>query len=257
MIESTLLIGSLFSVVDAGIYAYTGWRLSERKIKSAESSLAWRLFTVWWYGIAVTTFINGILSLLGGIAEISLPLFVSITYINILIICIALWGLLYYLIYLFTGNPRTFLPLTVFYILYYALLTYYITASGPSNVQVNRWNVALSYRSPLNGPLFVLVLLLLILPQMIGSLAYFTLYFRVKEATQRYRILLVSLSIFVWFGSALAASATGFSQQDDWQIVSRVIGLAAALTALLAYMPPKWLRQRYGITAIHEEPDGR
>ncbi|HUE98810.1 MAG TPA: hypothetical protein VMN99_06120 [Anaerolineales bacterium] len=251
--QPTLLFSTLFAVTAAGIYSYVGWRLSKRVISSAEARLAWGSFTVWWYGLAATTLIGGLLSLFGALGLTSLPLFVTATYLNILIICLALWGLLYYLIYVFTGNRRSLAPLTAFYVIYYILLLYYITASIPGDVTVGRWNTTIVYRVPLTGPFFIIILFFLLLPQIIGGLAYFSLYFRVSDVTQKYRILLVSWSIVVWFLSPIAALAGGLAQQDWWQLVSRFIGLAAALTILMAYLPPRWLKQRYGIISLGDE----
>lgn len=254
-IQSTLLFSALFAVTSASIYSYVGWRLSRRVISSSEARLAWESFTVWWYGLAATTLIGGFLNLFGAVGLTSLPLFVTATYINILVICIALLGLLYYLIYLFTGNRRSLVPLAIFYMIYFVLLIYYITASAPNGVNVDRWRAGLAYSAPLTGPLFTLIIVLLLLPQILGGLAYFTLYFRVKEVTQKYRILLVSWSIIIWFLSPFAAMAGGLAQQDWWQLASRFIGLAAALTILMAYLPPRWLKQRYGIISLGEESD--
>jgi hypothetical protein len=84
-------------------------------------------------------------------------------------------------------------------------------------------------------------------------LAYFTLYFHVSEVTQKYRVLLVSWSIIIWFLSPLFAIVAGLAEQDWWQLASRLIGLAAALTILMAYQPPRWLQQRYGIVSLQDE----
>jgi len=251
--QPTLFFSALFAMIAAGIYGYVGWRLGKRVISSAEARLAWGSFTVWWYGLAATTLIGGFLSLFGAFGLTSLPLFVTATYLNILIICLALWGLLYYLIYLFTGNRRSLVPSVVFYMIYYILLVYYITASIPDNVEVGRWDTSIVYRVPPTGPLVVIILVMLLLPQIIGGLAYFSLYFRVAEITQKYRILLVSLSIIVWFLSPVVALAGGLGQQDWWQFASRLIGLAAALTILMAYLPPRWLKQRYGVISLSDE----
>lgn len=252
-IQPTLLFSALFAMLAAGIYAYIGWRLSKRIISSSRAQLAWGSFTVWWYGLAATTLIGGFLSLLGAIGFTSLPLFVTATYINLIIICLALCGLLYYLIYLFTGNSRSLILLAIFYLIYYVLLVYYITASTPSGVKIDRWNTPLVYHSQLTGTFFVVIWVCLLLPQIIGGLAYFTLYFRVSDMTQKYRILLVSWSIIIWFLSPGAALVGGLAQKDWWQLVSRLIGLAAALTILMAYLPPRWLKQRYGILSLNDE----
>ena len=252
-IQFTLLFSTLFALVSAGVYCYVAWRLSKRVVSSSEARIAWQSFTIWWYGLAATTLTGGFLNMLGVFGQTSLSLFVTATYINMLAICIALWGLLYYLIYLFTGNSRSRLPLAIFYIIYYFMLVYYITTSIPSDVRVSRWNTTLTYSAPLTGPFFVMVVVLLLLPQIMGGLAYFTLYFRVQEATQKYRVLLVSWSIIIWFLSPLFALAGGLAQQDWWQLASRFIGLAAALTILMAYLPPRWLKQRYGIISLSDE----
>ena len=251
--QPTLLFSALFALAASSIYGYVGWRLSKRVISSSEARLAWGSFTVWWYGLAATTLIGGFLSLFGAIGLTSLPVFITATYLNILLICLALCGLVYYLIYLFTGNSRSLVPLAVFYMIYYVLLVYYITASIPENVNVGRWSTTLVYRAPLTGIFFTIILVLLLLPQIIGGLAYFTLYFRVSEVTQKYRVLLVSWSIIVWFLSPFAALAGGLAQHDWWQFVTRFIGLAAALTILMAYLPPRWLKQRYGILSLSDE----
>jgi hypothetical protein len=255
-IQSTLLFSALFALVAAGIYAYIGWRLSKRVISSSEARLAWQSFTVWWYGLALTTLVGGFLNLCGALGLMILPLFVTATYINILVICIALCGLVYYLIYLFTGNSRLLVPLATSYLIYYVLLVYYITASIPEKINVDHWRTTVAYRAPLTGPFFVILIALLLLPQVMGGLAYFTLYFRVTEVTQKYRTLLVSWSIIVWFLSPFAALAGGLAQQDWWQLMSRLIGLAAALTILMAYLPPRWLKQRYGIISLTDESQG-
>lgn len=253
IIQFTLLFSALFALVSAGVYCYVAWRLSKRVVSSSEARIAWQSFTIWWYGLAATTLTGGFLNMLGVFGLTSLSLFVTATYLNMLAICIALWGLLYYLIYLFTGNSRSRVPLAIFYIIYYFMLVYYITTSIPSNVSVSRWSTTLTYRSPLTGPFFVIILIFLLLPQIIGGFAYFTLFFKVPEATQKYRILLVSWSIIVWFVSPLIAVAGGLGQQDSWQLMSRFIGLAAALTILMAYLPPRWLKLRYGIISLSDE----
>jgi hypothetical protein len=173
--------------------------------------------------------------------------------VNALALCIALWGLLYYLFYLFTGNSRYFGPLLVFYAVYYVLLIYYITASVPNNVEVGRWRAAVVYSQPLRGPFFVIIIALLLLPQVLGGLAYFTVFFRVTETTQRYRVLLVSWSIIIWFLSPLLALIGGVGETDAWQVLSRLIGLAAGLTILAAYLPPRWVKLRLGVLSIADE----
>src|SRR5258706_374485 len=252
-IQFTLVISTFFALLAAGTYAYIGRWLSKRAISSSEARLAWQAFTIWWFALAITTLVGGFQNLLGALGRTDLVLFITASYVNILVPCIALWGLVYYLISLFTGNSRSLVPLTIFYMIYYVFLVYYVTASMPNNVEVSRWNTTLAYRNTLTGPFFVILVVLLLLPQIIGGLAYFTLYFRVSDATQKYRVLLVSWSIILWFISPVVALAGGLSEHDWWQLVSRLIGLGAALAILMAYLPPRWLKQRYGLISLGDE----
>jgi hypothetical protein len=169
------------------------------------------------------------------------------------VICLALLGLFYYLIFLFTGNSRWLKPLAILYTIYYILLVYIVTASNPVSVKLEPWNTTLSYEIPLMGPFVVLLVVLLYVSQIIGGFAYFTLYFRMSDPTQKYRILLVSWSIIIWFLSPFIAVAGGLTEQDWWQLVSRLIGLAAALTIIMAYLPPRWLKERYRIVSLRDE----
>jgi hypothetical protein len=240
-------------MLSAAIYYYVGYVLSRRRSSTSETRLAWRLFVVWWYALAAATFSGAVLSLLGAFGIAGLALFTTITLMNLLATCVALYGLMFYLLYLFTGNRQLIVPLSLFYIAYYAFIVYFVEASNPIGVNVGRWNATLAYQNQIRGPLFLIALFLLVFPQIIGSLAYFTLYFRVKTATQKYRILLVSWSIIIWFLSAFLASISGLAQYDWWQIVSRLIGLSASLAIMLAYQPPLWVKRYFSVTSIVEE----
>ncbi|HEY3475126.1 MAG TPA: hypothetical protein VGK56_10990 [Anaerolineales bacterium] len=254
MIQPTLIFGAALSTLSASIYYYVGRVLSRRRVASPDARLAWMLFVAWWYALGTTTLIGAVLSLLGAFNIAGLPLFITLTQVNLLALCIALYGLMYYLLYLFTGSRRLLLPLTLFYIAYYILIVYYVHSRIPVGVTVGRWNATLQYAQDPGGPLFLVALLLLIFPQVIGSLAYFTLYFRVRTTTQKYRILLVSWSIIIWFLSSFLASIAGLSTQDWWQVTSRLIGLFASLAILLAYDPLPWIRRWLGVNSIVEEP---
>jgi hypothetical protein len=252
MIQPTLLFGATLAFLCGGIYFYVGRVLSRRRQSSPGTNMAWLMFVTWWYALALATLSGGVLSLLGAFGIIGLPLFITITIINLLMTCVALMGLMFYLLYLYLGKTSLIWPVGVFYFFFYGLVVYFVEASGPIGVVINRWNTTLQYENAIRGPLLLLALFLLVFPQIIGSLAYFMLFFQVTAKTQRYRILLVSWSIIIWFLSSFLAGISGLSQQDWWQIASRLIGLGAALTILFAYQPPSWIKRRFGVAAIAE-----
>jgi hypothetical protein len=214
--------------------------------------MAWLMFVIWWYALALATLSGGMLSLFGAFGIIGLPLFVTILIINLLTTCVALFGLMFYLLYLYTGKTSLVWPVGVFYFIYYGFLVYFVEASDPIGVTLNRWNTSLEFQNVIRGPLLLIATVLLVFPQILGSLAYFMLFFQVKAKTQKYRILLVSWSIIIWFLSSFIAGISGLSQEDWWQITSRLIGLVAALTILFAYQPPSWIKRRLGVAAIAE-----
>jgi hypothetical protein len=252
-IQSTLILSTIFAVIAASIYAYIGWRLSKRVIPSSESRIAWQFFTMWWYGLAATTLIGGLLNLLGALGLTNLAVFVTANYISLQLSCLALLGLFYYLTFLFTGNSRWLTPLAILYTVFFILLIYFFTASNPIGVTLQPWSTSLAYEVPPTGPFVIILVVVLFASQLLGGFAYFTLYFQVPDVTQKYRILLVSWSIIIWFISPFVGIAFGLGEQEWWQIASRLLGLATALTILMAYLPPRWLKQRYGIISLPEE----
>ena len=253
MIQPTLLLATLFSLLGAGVYYYIGRTLASRSVVAPDARLAWLLFIAWWYALAGTNLASAALNLLGAFGVTDLALFLTFTQIDLLATCVALFCLVYYLLYLFTGSRRILAPLIIFYIVFYSLLAYYYNWIDPAGVTVGRWEVGLVYQRPQTGPFFLVVLTLLILPEIIGSLAYFTLFYRVKDATQKYRVALVSGSILIAFLSSFMASLAGVAHLDWWQVASRLIGLAATLAILMAYQPVRWVKTRWGISSIGDE----
>jgi len=241
-VADTLLLSAGFSFASGIIYTIVG-RVVQRRPVADRHFLANALFATWWYGLGLSTIIGGALSLMAFQGNTDLNLHFTISLLNVFLICLALLGLLYYLIYLFTG-ARNILPgLIVGYVLYFFLLVYYLIVSHPIGVNTTEWGASVEYENQDQGPFFYLIILLLIAPQFLGALALLVLTFRVEDREQRFRTAVVSLSIIIWFGSAFVAVAANLGENPAWQIVSRFIGLGAALAILTAYRPPAFLRR--------------
>ncbi len=249
MATTTLYTAAGVAAVITTVYAYVGLRISQRRV-SRESRSASRAFTAWWLGLSANTALGGFQALLAATGITDLGPHITITLVTFLILSLALWGLLYYLVYLYTGSSRWMVPLALFYLVYYLTIVWYLWQLGPQGVEVSGWTVSLSYAQEPTGPLATVLLVLLVGPQILAALGYFSLLFRVQDRTQRYRVLLVSVAILVWFGSSLIASFAGAGGSDLWQVASRAIGLSAALTILAAYFPPRWVQERFGIRRL-------
>ncbi|MCC9077164.1 hypothetical protein FKZ61_013730 [Litorilinea aerophila] len=230
---------TLTSLAAGALYLFVGYHLSARKLEDPRERLAWRLFMLWWFGLAGTTLVSTVRNLLQlfGVADPGLN--GTATYLNLLLVCAAVWGLSYYFLYLFTGNPRLLVPSLVFYGTVYVVLLYLITAN---------LSATLDSGGAANGkssPAWVLpALLLLIGPVFLGALGYLSLAFRIHDRSQQFRIVLVSGSILTWFLGSLLVMMLNASGAIGLRLLSQFLGLLAAIAVTWAYFPPLWI-QRY------------
>lgn len=179
----------------------------------------------------------------------------TLFYLEILVLCIVLWGLLGYLIYLFTGR-NFLLALSTLYAALYVGLLYFVTASAPTAVTVMAGSVGLVTAGVASGPYVILLAIGLIGPEFVGSILYFTLAFRTRDPTVRYRVTLVSWSLIAFFGLGSLNIAAALGGGVAAQIVSHSLGVIAALVILIAYYPPRWIRSRLGVTGIDSAAAG-
>lgn len=211
------------------------------------------LFSVWWIALAADMILSNVPRMLVLAGYAPPPLIVAVTYAVVVAMCLMFWGLVYYLVYLFTGRERAFWPVTIFYAVTFLLATAFIASLHPTGATPKGGIAYANQPTPLGALLWSLSILV---PPIVGSLAYGTLVFRVKNAFRRYRIALVSTSMFLWFTTALVANAPGGS--DALRAGGLGIGLLALLGLTFAYFPPAALRRRLDIEpdaallAVHE-----
>lgn len=226
------LVSLALSLASATVFLLVARAVYRRPV-SADSVLARNAFVLWWSTLGLVTLISLVLQAPGFPATV--PMFLMVTMVTLALLCVGLWGLLFYLLFLFTSRRGIALPLALAYVLYFAFLAYFIVAGDPASVESTKWGQELEYADPIeSGPIYWAAVLLLILPPFLAAGGYLSLYWKADQPVQKRRILLVSLSILVWFGSALVG--TGADEDSGvWRIVSRLIGLAAAATILYAY----------------------
>lgn len=251
MVTPTLLLDAGFLALTGALYAYVG-RVTLRRHVGGEGQLAATLFGVWWFALAALQATSAIIRTLAAFDALGLAFYTTTSYVSMLVLSVALWALVYYLFYLLSGSRHVLIPITVFYLAFYASLLYIIAYLEPAGIERTAWSVRIDYAKELTGAPLAAIILAMILPPVIGAIGYARLFFRVKDPTQRYRIGLVSATIGGWFGTVLVAWMIELSAQPWWQLVSRTIGLVAALLIYAAYRPPAWVRRRYGIAAVDE-----
>jgi hypothetical protein len=242
------IVTATAELVGLGVYAFLGLRLARRSV-SPTSQLANYQFATFWLGLALAAALSAIEDLIAVATVPPLALVVTAGYLEILLLCVILWSLVGYLLFLFTS--RQFLvALSLFYAALYVALVYLITASQPTGVTVTNGSVAVTYATSFSLPLVLVLVVGLLVPELVAAVLYFTLVFRTKDRTVRYRITLVSWSLIAIFGLSFVNLGAAVGGGLAGQVLSQSVAVFAAIVILLAYYPPVALQRRLGISAV-------
>ena len=233
--DATLVTSSLAASVASGLFLAAGLNVQARKV-SAESQRAADLFCLWWLGLSLYAVAGVSQDMVAAMGVRPVALFVGLRYVQMIALCIGLWGLMYSVAYVITGKRGLLLPISAFYVAYYAAILFLVTRGLPQDVQAQAWRTSLVYGDP-TLEAFALALLLAI-PPLVGGAMYLLLCLRVRASPLRLRIVLVAASTFAWSAGMLAREA-------DWAaLLPALLGLLSGWTISWAYQPPGWLRQR-------------
>ncbi len=249
MNNEALVVG-VSAILGTAVYFYVGLRLARRPV-SPETRLPAMQFVLFWLGLAASTALTAILSVIAAFQLPPVGLVVAFEYYDIVVVAAALWGLICYLWFLYYGRSGI-VPVTSLYILEFGLLVYYVSSSGPNGVSVSYGTVSPAYSTSSTIVVTILAVLILVIPEFVAAFAYLRLYFRTRDRTIRYRIALVGGGLvafffldFVNFGSLSGGSLV-------WIFIGRLLVIVAALIILMAYYPPRYLRERYGVAGISD-----
>lgn len=223
-----------------------------RRPVAPEVRLARAQFSIWWYGIAIVSLLQGSQSLMASTAALPLGVVVGCLYLSLIVVCAALWGLVGYLTFLFTGRYYL-LPLSVYYVALYVLVLFYFTLSDPIGIAIAYGHVTILYANTLPLAIGAIAVLLILLPELGGAVAYMALSSKTSDLTLRYRTRLVGGGILAWF---LLSLVTGVATpvSSPIRLASPLLGVLAAGLVLIAYYPPLALRTRWGVRSVEEAP---
>ena len=246
MALTTLFLAGAVTCVVASAYAYVGIRLLDRGALSEPAGRAMAFFSVWWLATAANQFMGASLYMAAALGWTSFDVQLTYVILQRLLLALSLVGLMYYLLYLFKGQGH--LPLLAgAYFLYAAFQIYTVFYAQPVDVAVGRWRTDLqnAVASPAWFQLSNLVFIVLV--PLAGALALWMLYPKVETRGQRVRIAVVSVGFTLWWLVAVLAGQKALHENDAIQAFNRALGLAVALSILMAYEPPAWIRQRFGL----------
>ncbi|MBW3581825.1 MAG: hypothetical protein KY455_01885 [Euryarchaeota archaeon] len=236
------------------VYLLVGARLGSRSVPQDAASAS-RLFALWWFGVGLYT-LSGVVQLsLFRIGIWDIVIHMTVVFSALLIVFIALWGLVYYLLFVYTGDERLLPATLAFYVVLYVAVVYYIVQSGPQAVAMQGGEVVVVYRDPPQGLAERVLVGVVIGVPLLSAAAYASLLLRASGRSQRYRIGLVSATIMVWLGTGLLINLFFGLDTVLGHIVSRAIGLLAALVVLMAFFPPQWVQERFDVETVRGFPE--
>lgn len=247
-LAAATVVQASVQLASAVLYLWVSGIVFKRPVEG-EAKRANALFGVWWLALGLVFLLAPLLTVPPRILGYEdLALAVSILNLLIVLIVVAVWGLVYYLVYLYTGNAKWFAPITTFYVLLAFLLLYWIALLNPTGFDAEG---RLAYaRGDLSGA--PALGLLFSVPVVIAALAYGSLFFRVKGTVAKYRIGMVAGGFILQFGWSVVSTALGLSRRYPdslWlALVSNALGVVAAVAVLLAFRPIRAVRTRLGIT---------
>lgn len=248
------------SGIAAVVYAVVAYVQLRRPV-SAEGRSARNGFVLWWAGVAFIGLFGLAIGRLADTETWSLTTYRILLYTFIPIIFVALGGLVYYLLYLYTGRGTILRYVVAFYLIMTVAFVVFVEAQDPFiGPDPDTGETGLQYANEAPAWASLLFSLALLLPPFAAAVAYFALWFQTKDRTVRYRILLVSGGFVLWMGFSLLGSLTRFAsgveeQGFAAQLIGQLLGLLSAALVLLAYYPPPFMRKALNVRALHGDMD--
>ena len=239
MASVTLLVSALAQLVAGVAYVAVARRLLGRAVQD-EARLASHAFVAWWAALGAYMLLWGAFTGVAGLGLATMGISLAVRVVSVPLLMVSVAGLTFHVLYLFTGRRGLFPLVASFYGVCGAAFFALLFLEPPTDLRVGAWTVELT--RPGGTPLLNRLYVAIGLPPILASVAYGTLYWRVREPMQKYRVALVAGSLFLWVGSGLAARVSPTDFLKFFTLT--ILGLGAALAVVLAYYPPPGLRLR-------------
>lgn len=239
-----LALGVALTLATTGLLAYTGTLVLRRRVQG-HAQLALRMFATWWFGAAAVLLLAGSHTMLALAGVTSIEVHLAITYLTAFPLAVALWSLLYYLIYIHTGRRAAIWPLSFAYLLFLGFELYYFWSLGPRTLETTAWSVRLARSTEPPSGLGALFGILLAAPVLYIVIAYGHILTRVRDPEQRFRARLTAGAFVVLFAPILVGFLVGWNDKAWFPLLYQVPGLLAASLIVLAHRPPRALQRRW------------
>lgn len=241
MVEDTLLVGSALGLLVSALCLAIARVEGARAARSGEVAMSW--FAMFWALIGVHALVESAWAL--SLAFLTVPLVVSVAVLHVKILTgvAAFFGLVYYLLVVYTGRRGLLLPLVLVYLGIFFIVTLHYVARDPIGHETRAWFAGLVYAND-GAASWPFVVGLLFAPPLFATGAYALLVRAAADRVQRRRIAVTAFGLGAFFGSYL------FGWLNDswawWGLAERLIALGAALAVL---------RARRAVTDTPARPD--
>jgi hypothetical protein len=241
--RALLVAGLALTLLSAALFARVGAWLWRRPT-TREARLASRMYATWWLAVAAVVLVAGAHTVLGLAGVTALAPYVFLAYAVDVPLAVALWALLNYLVFLYTGRRAALWPLTVAYALFVPFAFYYTSFQGDRVLRATDWDIRAVGTSAAPAWLNALFGVVLAGPALAIVLAYAFLLARVREPPQRYRLSMTALAFALWFAPVLVGFLLGWQSQPWFAWLYEAPGVLAAGLVLAAYRPPAFVQRR-------------
>lgn len=233
---SVVLAIALLRFVAASLYLVVSAVLARRAWRDGPPGPLWA-FSAWWAGIGLVMLLT-VPTVLGVRFELwGLLQWFVVVYALYLVLLTAIAGLIYYLLYLYTGRHGVVYISWAYLVLMSGYMFYTLETAGATIDHAAAGVVFTTGAPPWESRIFMA---LLAIPPLLAAVAYSLLWFRVDDREVRRRIALVSGAFLLWFSfiivSRVAGLVSGGPGDLTWGAVAdQLVGAVAALLVAAAY----------------------
>jgi hypothetical protein len=228
--------------ITAGVFFALAASLVVRSVRHEDGRIANAAFALWWFALGIQETAAAVRLPLA-IGDMPLSLVIGIQFVTVASISFGMAGLLTYLLYLVTGRAVASWPIFLFYSAFAGWVIRSFIVREATGYDVTNWGVSIRYAVEAAPNEILGLLLVLVGPQLVAILALVMLASRLPHSASRVRLLVVAISIALWFMSATLATGLGVDD-DPWQAIRVVIPLLVGVSVLSVYRPPRWLQRR-------------
>lgn len=243
MVVATLVVQAILQFLIAASCFFVGQTVRIRGTTTPEARLGARAFAAWWVGLGVYIAIRGVLALAAAVEFTPFSLFLAGRIVGIPFLAVAAWGIVTYVVAVYSGRVTVWRPVAVYAVSLAALFYVETFLDMDGTVTVQPWAAFVTTTNP---SFVTLTQAYFALPLILSVLAYAWLARQTRGAEQRYRILVVSGGLLLWIVGGFVGESSGDSFLAF--VTVSAVGFFTVATMIMAYRPParvkEWLHER-------------